>query len=166
MRKGAGAGERFLHDDAGGQRIFPFDVGPDDAGDIEGVLDEMHIAVARARQLAMQRMRRAAREQHHRQPVAKQVLDRHAGVRGAGIDMHQHGLAAPGRQRIATRHMHRDHFMRAQDHLGMLSALLVPACHFLDQRHMVGAEIGEDVIDAEIDQAFEEIMRGRVSGHA
>ena len=48
----------------------------------------------------------------------------------------------------------------------MLAALLVPARHLLDQRHMVGAEIGEDVIDAEIDQAFEEIMRGGMAGHA
>src|SRR5438128_9867551 len=30
---------------------------------------------------------------------------------------------------------------------------------------MVGAEIGEDIFDAEIDQAFEEIMRGRVAAH-
>src|SRR5262245_49944075 len=48
----------------------------------------------------------------------------------------------------------------------MLAALLVPARHFLDQRDMVGAEIGEDVFDAEIDQPFEEVMRGRVAGHA
>jgi hypothetical protein len=31
---------------------------------------------------------RAIGKQHHRQAVAKQILDRHAGVRGAGIDMH------------------------------------------------------------------------------
>jgi hypothetical protein len=105
-------------------------------------------------------MRRATGEQHHREAIAKQVLDRHAGVRGAGIDMHQHGLAAPGCQRIAAGHMHRDHFVRTQDHLGMFSALLLPARHFLDQRYMIGAEIGKDVVDAEIDQAFEEIMRG------
>jgi hypothetical protein len=31
---------------------------------------------------------------------------------------------------------------------------------------MVGAEIGEDVFDPEIDQTFEEIMRGAVAAHA
>ena len=166
LRKGAGAGQRFLHHDAGGQRIFPFDVGTHDAGDIEGVLHEMHIGVARARQFAVQRVRRAAGEQHHRQAIAEQVLDRHAGVRRAGIDMHQHRLGASGRQRIAAGHVHRDHLMRAQDHFGMFAAFLVPARHLLDQRDMVGAEIGEDVFDAEIDQAFEEIMRGAVAAHA
>ena len=160
LRKGAGAGQRLLHHDAGGQRIFPFDVGPDDAGDVERVLHEMHIGVARARQFAVQRVGRASGKQHHRQAIAKQVLDRHAGVRGAGIDMHEHRLAASGRQRIAAGHVHRDDLVRAQDHLGMLAAFTVPARHLLDQRDVVGAEIGEDVVDAEIDQAFEEIMRG------
>ena len=55
MHEGAGAGERFLHDDAGGQGILPFDIGPHDAGDVEGVLHEVHIGVARSRQFAMQR---------------------------------------------------------------------------------------------------------------
>ena len=76
---------------------------------------------------------RAAGEQHHRQPVAEQVLDRHAGVGGAGIDMDEHRLAAPGRQRIAAGHVHGDDLVRAQDHFGMFSTLLVPARHFLDQ---------------------------------
>src|SRR5476651_1222656 len=47
------AGQRLLHHDARGQRILPFDIGPDDAGDVERVLHEMHIGVARARQLAV-----------------------------------------------------------------------------------------------------------------
>ncbi len=114
----------------------------------------------------MQRVRRAAGEQHHRQAVTKQVLDRHAGIGGAGIDMDEHRLAPPGRMRIAAGHVHRDHLVRAQDHFGMLAALFVPARHLLDQRDMIGAEIGEDIVDAKIDQAFEEIMRGGMAGHA
>src|SRR6201991_2498262 len=47
----------------------------------------------------------------------------------------------------------------------MLAALLVPARHLLDERDVVGAEIGEDVFDAEIDQAFEKVMRGGIAGH-
>src|SRR4029077_1304810 len=80
--------------------------------------------------------------------------------------MHAHGLRASGRERIARGHVHGDDFMRAQDHFGMLAPLLVPARQGLDQRHVIGAEIGENIFDAEIDQAFEEIMRGRVAAHA
>ena len=47
----------------------------------------------------------------------------------------------------------------------MLATFLVPARHLLDQRHMVGAEIGENVLDPEIDQTFEEIMSSRMAGH-
>src|SRR3954468_4471544 len=114
----------------------------------------------------MQRVRRAAGEQHDRQPVAEQVLDRHAGIRGAGIDMDEHRLAAPRGQRVAAGHMHRHDFVRAQDHLRMLAAFAIPARDFLDQRHMIGAEIGENVIDTEVDQAFEKVMRGGVAAHA
>src|SRR5665213_3705045 len=80
--------------------------------------------------------------------------------------MHQNGLHPSGRKRIAAGHVDGDHFVRAQDDLGMFPALLVPARQFLDEGDMVGAEIGEDVVDPEIDQAFEEIMRGRVAAHA
>ena len=48
----------------------------------------------------------------------------------------------------------------------MPAAFLVPARHLLDQGYVVGAEIGEDVVHPEIDQAFEEMMRGRVAAHA
>jgi hypothetical protein len=166
MGERARAGERLLHHDAGWKRIFPFHIGTDDAGDVERVLHKMHIGVTRALQLAMQRMRRTAGEQHYRQPIAEQVLNRHAGIRGAGIDMHQHGLRFAGGERVAARHMHGDDLVRTQDDVRVLAAVLVPARHLLDQGDMVGAEIGEDAVDAEIDQAFEEIMRGAVAGHA
>ncbi len=120
----------------------------------------MHIGVARTRQFAVQRIRRAAGKQHHRQAIAKQVLDRHGGIRGAGIDMHQNRLAASRRQGIAAGHVHRDDLMRAQDHFGMFQAFAVPARHLLDQGDVVSAQIGKDVLDAEIDQALEEMMRG------
>ncbi len=165
MRERGGASERLLHHDAGGERILPLHIGTDDARDIERVLHEMHIGVARASQLAMQRMRRAAGEQHHRQAIAEQVLDRHAGIRGAGIDMHEHGLALSGRERVAAGHVHGDDLMRTQHDFRMLAALLVPARHLLDQRDVVGAEIGEDVVDAEVDEAFQEIMRSAMAGH-
>ncbi len=71
----------------------------------------MHIRVARSRQLGMQRERRAAREQHHWKAIAEQILDRHAGIRGTGIDMHEDGLPSSGREGVATRHMHRHDLM-------------------------------------------------------
>src|SRR5580692_4383782 len=114
----------------------------------------------------MQRERRAAGEQQHRQAVAKQILDRHAGIRGARIDMHEHGLRPPGRERIAGRHVHGHHFMRAQDDFRMFSSLAIPLRHRFDQRDMVGAEIGEDILDAEIDQPLQEMMGGGVAAHA
>src|SRR5260370_33173366 len=62
--------------------------------------------------------------------------------------------------------MHGDDLVRAQDHFGMLAAFFVPAGHLLDQGYVIGAQIGEDVVHAEIDQTFKEMMRGRVAAHA
>jgi hypothetical protein len=114
----------------------------------------------------MQREGRASGEQHHRQPIPKQVLDRHAGVCRSGVDMHEHRLSLAGRQRIAAGHVNGDDLMRAEDHFGMLAAFAVPACDLLDQRDVVGAEIGEDIVDADVDETFEEIMRGTVTAHS
>ena len=133
MHEGAGAGQRFLHDDTRGQRIFPFDVRPHDAGDIEGILHEMHIGIARAGQFAMQRVGRAPGEQHHRQPIPKQVLNCHAGIGRSGIDMHEHRLSLAGRQCVAAGHMNGDDFVRAEDDFRMLAAIAVPARNLLDQ---------------------------------
>jgi hypothetical protein len=30
---------------------------------------------------------------------------------------------------------------------------------------MIGAEIGEDIVNAEVDETFEEVMRGTVTAH-
>src|SRR6185436_17179020 len=80
--------------------------------------------------------------------------------------MHHHRLRPPGRQRIACRHVHGDDLVRTQDHFGMFAPFAVPARQRLDQRHVVGAKIGEDVVDTKIDEALEEIVRGRVAAHA
>jgi hypothetical protein len=160
-----GARQRLLHHDAGRQGVFPFDIAAQDAGLIETVLHEVNIGVARPRKLPVQREGRPAREQHDGQPIAKEVLDRHARIGRAGIDMDQHGLAAAGRDRIAGRHVDRDHLVGTQDDLGVPPPLAVPARDLLDERHMVGAEIGEDVLDAEVDEGLEEVVRGAVGGH-
>jgi hypothetical protein len=51
--------------------------------------------------------------------------------------------------------VHGDDLMRAEDNFRMLAAFAVPARDLLDQRDMVGAEIGEDIFNAEIDQTLE-----------
>src|SRR5262245_63625286 len=79
--------------------------------------------------------------------------------------MDEHRLSLAGRQRIATGHVNGDDLVRAKNDFRMLAALAVPARDFLDQRDMIGAEIGEDIVDAEVDQTFEEIMRGTVAAH-
>lgn len=107
----------------------------------------------------------AAREQHHWKAIAEQILDCHAGIRGTGIDMHEDGLPPSGREGVATRHMHRHDLMWAENDLGMFAAFRVPARDLLDQRDMVCAQIGEDVLDAEIDEPFKEIMRSAVTAH-
>ena len=114
----------------------------------------------------MQREGGASGEQHYRQPVAKQVLDRHACIGGAGIDMHENRLSLAGRKGVAARHVNGHDLVRAEDDFRMLAAFAVPARDLLDQRDMIGAEIGEDIVDAEVDKTFEEIMRGAVSAHS
>jgi hypothetical protein len=57
-----------------------------------------------------------------------------------------------------------DDLVRAEDDFRMLAAFAVPARDLLDQRDMIGAEIGKDIVDAEVDETFEEIMRGAVDG--
>ncbi len=74
--------------------------------------------------------------------------------------MHQNRLAASGRQGIAASHMHGDDLVRAQDHFGMLAAFLVPARQLLNQGDVIGTQIGKDVVHPEVDQSFEEMMRG------
>jgi hypothetical protein len=73
------------------------------------VLDEMNIGVARPQQFAVQGKRRPAGEQHDRQAVAEDILDRHAGVGGAGVNTDEHGLPASGSERVARRHVNGDH---------------------------------------------------------
>src|SRR5579863_10246280 len=48
----------------------------------------------------------------------------------------------------------------------MLAPVAVPLRHRLDQRDMVGAEIGEDVVDAEVDETLQEMRRRGMAAHA
>ena len=76
--------------------------------------------------------------------------------------MHEHGLRLSGRKRITGGHVDGDHLVRAQDDFRMLAALFVPSRHLLDQRDVVGAEIGKDVLDPEVGHLRENSRKASV----
>ena len=164
LHDGVGAAQRLLHHDAGRQRPFPFHVGPHQRALVDRLLHEMHVGVARADQLVAGGVGRLARHQQHRQAAAEQVVHRVRGVGGADVDMHQHGLAAAGHRRVAHRHMRRGVLVRAEHHVRHLLAALLPLRHRLDRRRVVGAEVAEQVLDAELVQPLDEVIGGGVLG--
>jgi hypothetical protein len=58
--------------------------------------------------------------------------------------------------------MHRGVLVRAVQDPGIVPPLFFPTRHLLDQRRVVRAEIGEKVLDPDVVQAIEKIVRGRV----
>ena len=154
-----GALQSLLHDHAGRQRPFPFDVRPHQASLIERLLHEMHVGVAGADKLVMRRIGRLARHQQHRQPAAVEIVHGVGGIGGADIDMHQHALAAPGDQRIAAGHMRGGVLVRTAHHVRQHLAALSPMRHLFDDRRVIGAEITEQVVDADLFEALEQVIR-------
>ena len=82
------------------------------------------------------------------------------GVGGADIDVDQHALAAPGDEGVALRHVRRRILVRAVQDAGHRLAALLAMRHLLDDRGVIGAEIAEQIFDAELAQAFEEVIGG------
>ena len=112
----------------------------------------MHVGVARADQLVAGRVRRLAGHQQHRQPAAEDIVHGGGGVGGADVDMHQHALAAPGHEGVARRHMGGGVLVRTGDDGRQRIAALSPVRDLLDDRRVIGAEIAEQVLDAELTQ--------------
>ena len=162
VRHGVGAPQHFLGDDAGGQRPLPLHVVAHDRALVERLLDEMDVRVARAGQLAAHGVGRLARHQEQRDAAAADVMRRHRRVRSADVDVHHHGLPAPRHHRVAGCHVHRGVLVRAQHRRRQRAPLFAPARHLLDQRRVVGAQVAEQVLDADLVQAFEKIVSGRV----
>ena len=158
-----GAAQRLLGDHAGRQVVLPLGVGPHDARLVERLLHEMHVGVARAQQLVARGVGRLAGHQHHRHAGAAEIVQRHRRVGGAGIDMDHHALAAPGGDGVARRHVHRRVLVRAKNGRRHLAAAAPEARHRLDQRRVVGAEVAEQVVEADLVQPLEEIMRRRMA---
>src|SRR5262249_38733809 len=71
-------------------------------------------------------------------------------------------LAAPGGDGVARRHVDRRVLVRAQHGRRKPAAVAAELRHRLDQRRMVGAEVAEQVVEADLVQAFEKVVRGRV----
>ncbi len=157
-----GAAQRFLGDHAGRQVVFPLGVRPHHARLVERLLHEVHVGVARAQKLAARGEGRLAGHQHHRNARPAEIVQRHRRIGRSSIDMHHHALAAAGGDGIARRHVHGGVFVRAKDGSRHRAAGTPESSHRLDQRGMVGAEVAEQIVEAELVQSFEEIMRRRV----
>ena len=162
VRHGVGAPQHLLGDDAGGQRPLPLHVVAHDRALVERLLDEMHVGVARAGQLPAHGVGRSSRHQQQRDAAAADVVRRHRRVRSPHVHVHHHGLPAPRHHRVAGCHVHRGVLVRAQHRRRQRAPLLAPARHLLDQRRVVGAQVAEQVLDADLVQAFEKEMRGSV----
>ncbi len=159
-----GPAQRLLGDHARGQVVFPFCVRPDQRRLVERLLDEVHVGVARPQKLAARGVGSAAGHQQNRDAGAADIVQGHRRIGGAGIDMHHHALAATGREEVARCHVRRRDLVRADHGLGRLSAVALEGGHRLDDRRVVGAEVAEDVVAADLGQAFEEILRRRAAG--
>ena len=83
----------------------------------------------------------------------------HGSIGRTGVDVHHDSLPATRDSGKTGRHVDGHVFMGYQHHLRMCPALLVPACQFFNDGDVVGAEVGKDMLDAELGQAFEEVVR-------
>ena len=117
---------------------------------IERLLHEMHMRVAGADKLIMRGVGRLAGHEQHRQPAAVEIVHGVGGIGGADIDMHQHALAAAGNERIAAGHVGGGVLVRAADDFRQRLAALPPVCHLFDDRRVIGAEIAEQILDADL----------------
>ena len=124
----------------------------------------MHVVVARPQKLAPGRVRRTPGHQQDGNTAAAKIVKRHRGIGGTGIDMDDDALAAPRGDGIACRHVHSGDLVRTKDSARRLAAVALEAGHCLDERRVIGAEVAEEVVDSDLVQAFEEIMRRRMAG--
>ena len=102
-----------------------------------------------------------AGHQQHRQAAAENIVHAVCGIGGADIDMDQHALTATRHQGIARGHMRRGIFVRTPHHTRHRLAAFAAMRDLIDDRGVIGSEIAEQVIDADLGQALEqEIGRG------
>ena len=153
-----GALQRLLDHHARRQRPLPLDVRPHQAALVERLLHEVDVGVARADQFVMRGVRRLAGHQQHRQAAAIEIMHGVGGIGGADIDMHQHALAAAGDQRIAAGHVRGGILVRAAHDVRHRLAAFAAMRHLLDDRRMIGAEVTEQIVDADLLEALEQVI--------
>jgi hypothetical protein len=85
-------------------------------------------------------------------------VQRIAGVGGADVHVDEHGLPAAGHGGVSARHVHRDVFVRTDDDLQVGPPLLAPPGQFLHDGDVVRAEVGEEILHAKLDEAFQQIV--------
>ena len=157
--------QRLFDDNAGRKRPLPLQIGPHQARLIERLLHPMHVGIARADQFAVRGKRRLAGHQQDRQATAEQVVHRVRGIGGADVDVNDHALTAPGDQSVASRHVRSGVLVRTADDLRHRLAKLAMARHLLDDRRVIGAEITEQIIYADLGEAFEQVMGRGICGN-
>jgi hypothetical protein len=122
------------------------------------------VGVAGTNQLVVGCIGRLAGHQQHRQATAKHVVHGRCGVGGPDIDMHQYALAASRDGRVARGHVRRGVLVRATHDFRHRLAALAAMRHLFDDRRVIGAEIAEQILDADLVQAFNQIIGGREIG--
>src|SRR5882757_5621671 len=78
--------------------------------------------------------------------------------------MDDDALAAAGSDGVARRHVDGGDFVRAEDGLGGLAAVTLEGRHGLDERRVIRAKIAEQIVAADLGQAFEEVVGRRLAG--
>ena len=162
LHHAVGTAQGFLGDHPRREVVVPFDILAHQATLVIGLLHKIHKGVAGAGQFTMRGVGRASRHQHQGQAGFGNIVNAHAGIGGPRIHMHQHPLAPARGQGITGGHVDSCVFMRAQNRFGKSQTLLAPARHLFDQRGMVGTQIAEQIIQAQIIEALKQMMGGGV----
>jgi hypothetical protein len=79
--------------------------------------------------------------------------------------MDEDRLTAARDRRIAAGHVHRDILVRTEDHLKVGAPLLSPSGQRFYDRNVVGAEIGEEIFHAHLDEALKQTVGARLGCH-
>jgi len=71
--------------------------------------------------------------------------------------MHHNALPLAGDGSVSACHVDGHVFMRAEHHLGHGLALGLQTGHFIDQGHMVGAQVGKQIADTGLLQTLQKV---------
>ena len=144
--------------------VLPLHVLPHDAGLIEDILNELHVAVPGPGELAAIGERRPPREDEHRNAATRGIVHSPAQIGRAGVHVDDDGLGATG---DLSEPMGRadGHRLMGADDQGRHGLLSRPELRKgLDQGRMVRAEVDEDELDPVGVKGFDEGVGGGLNG--